>query len=108
MPIHHAIWRIGSDPAPLLPSRLASEDELEQMILAAPGILSNEWMSIGHQVTTGHGGRIDLLAIAPDSSLVLIELKRDRTPRTVVAQAIDYASWVQELTSDEITQIYER
>jgi len=25
---------------------------------------------------------------------VLIELKRDRTPREIVAQALDYASWV--------------
>ena len=43
------------------------------------------------------GGRIDLLAIAPDASLVLIDLKRDRTPREVVAQALDYASWVEQL-----------
>ena len=40
--------------------------------------------------------------------LVLIELKRDRTPREVVAQALDYASWVAELTADRIVQIYSR
>lgn len=56
----------------------------------------------------GFGGRIDLLAIAPDGSLVLIELKRERTPRDVVAQALDYASWVGKLRADEITMIYER
>ena len=38
-------------------------------------------MLIGRQVRTGFGGIIDLLAIAPDGSLVLIELKRDKTPR---------------------------
>lgn len=108
MPIHHAIWRVGAEPAPLPAAQLESEDELEKMILAAPNILSSEWMLIGHQVTTDHGGRLDLLAIAPDSSLVLIELKRDRTPRTVLAQAIDYASWVEELTAEQITRIYER
>lgn len=54
------------------------------------------------------GGRIDLLAIAPDASLVLIELKRNRTPREIVAQALDYASWVEKLTSDKIVQIYQR
>jgi hypothetical protein len=53
-------------------------------------------------------GRIDLLAIAPDASLVLIELKRNRTPREIVAQALDYASWVEKLTADKITQIYQR
>jgi RecB family endonuclease NucS len=55
-------------------------------------------MIIGHQENTLDKGRIDLLAIAPDASLILIELKRDRTPREVVAQALDYASWVDDLT----------
>lgn len=78
------------------------------MILAAPEILSTEWMLIGRQEQTGLGGRIDLLAIAPDASLVLIELKRNRTPREIVAQALDYASWVEQLTTDKIAQIYQR
>ena len=64
------------------------------MILAAPRLLSDEWMLIGRQEDTGFGGRIDLLAVAPDGSFVLIELKRDRTPREVVARALDYAGWV--------------
>ena len=35
--------------------------------------------------------------VALDGALVLIELKRDRAPRGVVAQAIDYACWVEGL-----------
>jgi hypothetical protein len=38
-------------------------------------------MRIGRQEKTGFGGIIDLLAISPDGSLVLIQLKRDKTPR---------------------------
>jgi hypothetical protein len=38
----------------------------------------------------------------------LIELKRDRTPREVVAQAIDYASWVEKLETERIAEIYGR
>ncbi|AMV40231.1 hypothetical protein VT85_22560 [Planctomyces sp. SH-PL62] len=78
------------------------------MIVAAPRILSDEWMLIGRQEDTGFGGRIDLLAIAPDGAMVLIELKRDRTPREVVAQAIDYASWVERLRAADIAAIYQR
>lgn len=78
------------------------------MIVRDPCILSSEWMLIGRQEITSHGGRIDLLAITPDGSLVLIELKRDRTPREIVAQALDYASWVEQLTSEKIAQIYQR
>jgi hypothetical protein len=81
---------------------------LEEMIVAAPRLLSEEWLLIGRQEDTGSGGRIDLLAVAPDGSLILIELKRDRTPREVVAQALDYASWVVRLKSEDIAAIYSR
>lgn len=108
MPVHHAIWRVGEKPQPLTISRLASEQLLEKMILNDPTILSDQWMIIGHQENTLDKGRIDLLAIAPDASLILIELKRDRTPREVVAQALDYASWVDDLTADRLSQIYEK
>ena len=108
MPIQHAIWTVSDQPAPLVTTTINSEQQLEEMILRAPRILSNEWMLIGRQEPTGLGGRIDLLAIAPDASLVLIELKRDRTPREIVAQALDYASWVEQLTAEKIAQIYQR
>lgn len=108
MPIQHAIWKVGDNPALLSPSRLSSEQKLEEMIVRDSRILSSEWMLIGQQEVTSHGGRIDLLAIAPDGSLVLIELKRDRTPREIIAQALDYASWVEQLEPEKIAQIYQR
>ncbi len=108
MPIQHTIWRVGQRPEALSPTRLDSEQQLEDMIASDSSILSSEWMLIGRQVGTSYGGRIDLLAIAPDGSLVLIELKRDQTPREIVAQALDYASWVQELSAETISQIYQR
>lgn len=93
MTIRHAIWRVAATPEPLQAASLTSEAHLEDMIVAAPSILHEEWMLIGRQIDTGFGGRLDLLAIAPDGALVLIELKRDRTPRDVIAQAIDYATF---------------
>lgn len=108
MPIKHAIWKVGDKPTSLSICRLPSEQKLEEMIVSDPGILSNEWMLIGRQETTDFGGRIDLLAMAPDGSLILIELKRDRTPREIVAQSLDYASWVETLTADRISKIFNR
>src|SRR5262245_45300129 len=108
MPIQHAIWKVGASPLALTLARLPSEQLLETMIVSSPDILSPEWMLIGKQESTGFGGRLDLLAIAPDGSLVLVEIKRDRTAREVVAQALDYASWVETLTADRIAQIYQR
>lgn len=109
MPIRTALWKVDAhQPQPLVESSLASEQILEDMLVAAPGMLSDEWLFIGRQEDTGFGGRIDLLAIAPDGSLVLIELKRDRTPREVVAQALDYACWVEKLRPEDIAAIYNR
>lgn len=106
MPIQHAIWTVSDAPKPLATTRLPSEQVLEDMIEKDPRILSEQWMIIGRQIITPMGGRLDLLAIAPDASLVLIELKRDKTPRDIVAQAFDYASWVEKLEPDQISKIY--
>src|SRR6056297_1467632 len=108
MPIQHAVWTVSQDPTEIQQGTLPSEQMLEDMIVAQPLILSSEWMLIGRQIDTGHGGRIDLLAIAPDGSLVLVELKRDRTPREVVAQALDYAAWVESLDAEDVVRIYGR
>ena len=108
MPVQHAIWKVGESPAALPTAVLVSEQQLEDMIVASPDMLSAEWMLIGRQEHTTAGGRIDLLAIAPDGSLVLIELKRHRTPREVVAQALDYASWVEGLTADRLAKMYQK
>lgn len=108
MPIQTTIWKVGSKPEMLAESILATEQLLESMIVSDPRLLSEQWMVIGRQEPTGLGGRIDLLAIAPDGSLILIEIKRDRTSREVVAQALDYASWVENLQADEIAAIYRR
>src|SRR2546425_3373306 len=108
LPVRHAIWKVAVEPRPLDESSLVKEQLLEDMIVANPKIVSDEWMLIGRQEDTGFGGRIDLLAIAPDGSLVLIELKRNRTPREIMAQALDYATWVERLTPDKIAQIYQR
>jgi len=62
-------------------------------------------MVIGRQEETGHGGRIDLLGIAPDGTLVPIEVNRSRTPREVLAQALDYAGWVEGLKTRSGTSV---
>jgi hypothetical protein len=108
MTIRTALWKVGSPPQQLTESILQSEQLLEEMIVASPDLLSDEWLLIGRQESTGYGGRIDLLAIAPDGALVLIEIKRNRTPREVVAQALDYAGWVQTLDSEDIAAIFDR
>ncbi len=62
---------------------------------------------IGRQVTTNLGSIIDLLGIDREGNTVVIELKRDRTPRDTLAQALEYTSFVEELT-DQLEEILQR
>jgi len=56
-------------------------------------------------VRTPHGKLIDLLAIDADGNLHVLELKRDNTPRDVVAQVLDYGSWVTTLTREQVIDL---
>ncbi len=87
---------------------LRSEGLLHRWIEANPRLIGPDLMLIGSEVVTANGGRIDLLAVDPVGTVHVIELKRDKTPRDVVAQALDYASWVVKLTSEELHDIFRR
>ncbi|MDY6930830.1 MAG: endonuclease NucS [Halobacteriota archaeon] len=60
---------------------------------------------IGRQVTTNLCSIIDLLGIDREGDTVVIELKRDRTPRDTLAQALEYASFAEELDTDQLEEI---
>jgi len=66
-------------------------EHLEQWIKTKPDILGNDILIIGEQVYT-KSGPLDFLGIDNDGNLVVVELKRDKLARLVLAQAIDYAS----------------
>lgn len=108
MPFKTSLWKIDNKPVMLPESKLQSEKQLENMIVQEPSILSNEWMLIGRQVHTKFSGILDLLAIAPDGSLVLIELKKGKTSREVIAQALDYATWIENLDVSDLVEIFKK
>ena len=107
MPIQHSLWSLTGKAKPLTATRLESEKLLEDLIVENPSILNPSWMIIGRQVITDFRGVIDILALQPDGSPVLIELKREKTPRDVTSQLIDYAAWVEKISSERLQQIYE-
>src|SRR4051812_18253033 len=106
MPVEFGIWRIDSGLNPVSFGTMDFESRLEEILEKDISIASPNWMIIGRQVHTDWGARIDLLAIDQQGYLVVIELKRNKTPRDILAQALDYGSWVKTLKSDRIAKIY--
>lgn len=108
MAVEIGIWRIDGEKAQPIPrASLADEARLEKALLDDISLLGlGELLILGHQVETDHRKRIDILAIDSDGQLFVIELKRDRTPRGIVAQVLDYGSWVRGLGPEEIVTVF--
>lgn len=106
MPVEMRMWRIdGDEPRALTTAVLPSEAALEDFLAKDPSLLGMRLLVIGRQVRTPHNKLIDLLAIDSDGNLHVLELKRDKTPRDVVAQVLDYGSWVTTLTREQVTDL---
>ena len=89
-------------------SALANEKLLEDILEKDIGLLGlpGQLLVIGRQVITEYAGRVDLLCIDAEGDLYVIEIKKDRTPREVVAQAMDYGYWAGDLGYDNVRDIY--
>jgi len=109
MPIDMRIWRIRGDELEKVHiERLESEEKLETWLAADISMVSDELLVIGRQLNSPLGGTLDLLAIDANGDLAVLELKRDRTPRDVVAQALHYAAWIRTLSYEQVEQIAAR
>jgi hypothetical protein len=108
MPIEFGLWRLDSGAVEAVPpAQLQDEAQLESVIEQRVDILGlGQLLILGRQVVTDYGKKIDLLAMDGQGDLYLIELKGDRTPRDVVAQALEYGWWVEPLSWDRISAIY--
>lgn len=104
------LWEIseGEKITEIHQDKLNLEERLEIWLENDISLLSNGILVIGRQVETDYGGLIDLLGIDGNGNLVIIELKRDRTPREVTAQALDYASWVKDLSYDRVKELADK
>lgn len=105
------LWQISEnqiravDGADLASEHL--ESELENWIVQCPDMLADDLLIIAKQKEVQDVGRLDLLAIRQDGELVIVELKRGMTPREAVAQALDYASWLDKVSEADLLEIAE-
>lgn len=106
MALNMKLWEIcDSKLQEINESKIDKEEQLENWIEKDTSIIGYNILIIGRQVSTSFGGRLDLLAIDELGDLVILELKRDKTPRDVIAQVLDYASWVKKLNYNSISNM---
>ncbi len=102
------VWEIaGGVLKPAVSDDLAMahvEAELESWITQNPEVLGAKILLIDRQREIAGVGRLDLLGIDESGSLVIIELKRDLTSREAVAQALDYAAWLDSESAETIAE----
>ena len=78
------------------------EEDLEDLIAKNPTLLGDDLLVIDRQRDIPGVGIFDLLCIDAAGKVVIVELKRDQTPREAVAQALHYASWLDAADEQEI------
>lgn len=82
------------------------EKDIEDFIQKNSNVLLNEPILIfGRQVHTSTGKILDLLALDKYGRIIIIELKRGIAPRDMMAQILDYSSWLKKLSERELDNI---
>ena len=98
------MWKVTSEsmPTEIPRNEISLEKRLHDWLETDISMLDPNLLVIGREVQTDFGGRIDLLCLDSSGGLVVVELKKGKTPREVTAQVLDYAYWVRDLTYDDI------
>ena len=85
------------------------ESDLEVLLENNPEYFfeKSKILIIGRQVTTNLNTFIDLIGIDKTGNTVVVELKREKTPRETIAQLLEYASFVENLDYSQLNEIYQ-
>jgi RecB family endonuclease NucS len=107
MPEEVRLWKVeaGDTLRELTRTQLDLEARLEIWLERDMSILSPDLLVISRQVATDFGGLLDLLCLNRTGDVIVVELKRDRTPRDITAQILDYGSWVKSLSYEQIVAL---
>ena len=102
-------WQIVDGKPQIIASTLSEEgrreyDDLETWIASNPALINPDIVIIGRQVQT-KSGPLDLLGIDRSGNLLILELKRDMLPRSVLTQAIDYAADIADWPIEKIDDV---
>lgn len=90
-------------------TNLDLESHLEGWLARSPWAIAQEpVLVIGRQANARNKDTTifpDLLGLDKEGNIVIVELKKGKTPREVVAQLLEYAAWANELSDEAIHDI---
>ena len=81
-----------------------TEAWLEDVLVQNPAMLMPGLQLVGRQLPAANGA-LDLLGVDSEGRLVVFELKREKLRREAVAQAVDYASWLEALDDAKLGKL---
>lgn len=96
---------------PAAKTTLEMEAHLECWLENSPWAIAQEPLLIIGRQTSAYQEEAstifpDLLGLDKDGNIVVIELKKGRTPREVIAQLLEYAAWANDLSDEKINDIF--
>ncbi|QHS17207.1 DUF4268 domain-containing protein [haloarchaeon 3A1-DGR] len=105
------VYHITEDDLERIPeSEVDYEQRLEEQLVRSHGatIADERLLYIAQQGDpSGDQTSFDLVAVDEDGNTIILELKRGRSPRDVVAQALDYASGLRNAEYDQLADWYQ-
>lgn len=100
------IWNIaGTTLSEVARQSVDLEARLEDWMHSDVSVLSDDLLVIGRQVDTEGSGILDLLCLNRNGDLYVVELKRGKTHREVIAQVLDYGAWAADLSFEHIQEV---
>ena len=111
-----SLYRITADKLEAVPQttfaseRLLERQDLQRLLKQDIRVLSEDLMVIAEEFGNWEESnrRIDLLCLAKDASLVVVEIKRTEDGGHMELQAIRYAAMVSSMTLEQVIQAYAR
>lgn len=103
------LYRFGEnkEATPIRSVEPESESFIEELLENNPNIIFGEKMMVlGRQIQTSYGTTVDVLGLNAEGNVVIIELKKGKTPREVITQLLEYGVWAEkELDYDKLNEI---
>lgn len=103
------VYRISDeDLSRLEEQELPTEKRLEEYLIRAEGaqIGGVDVLYVAQQGSPGEGGIFDIVGVDEQGDIVVIELKRGRSPRDIVAQALEYAASIRNEEYERLNHRY--